>query len=288
MPAEVAAAESGGHRSSRGNLRNLRNLWPPLQQISPEHQLSSTCSVLDFSGNMFSTDETSSASATSATCIDTAATYQSLWFEYVNSSLAGILLDFIPSDPNFFFSTSAEPPQTTSAHLISFETSCERLFLEEVTEEVAEVHLDPPVQFPTTPGHFLIIPLLTSPYSRLTQPGLFFEEVMEEATEEVVEVHSDPPVQFVTTPGHLPPHNLLCKVVHGGGCGAARVQRRKRRASYPIWVRLRLTNRSRYLRFRNPLRSLRSEDIGPVWRPIFIWHVDHKTVESRRNIGSER
>ncbi|KAJ7899447.1 hypothetical protein B0H13DRAFT_2275497 [Mycena leptocephala] len=168
-----------------------------------------------------------------------------------------------------------KPPQTTSAHLILFKTSCERLFLEEVTEEVAEVHSDPPVQFPTTPGHFLIIPLLSSSYSRLTQPRLFLEEVMEEATEEVVEVHSDPPVQFVTTPGHFPPHNLLCKVVHGGGCGggfgpsqkhagsyseycapAARVQRWKRRASYPIWVRLRLTNRSRYLRFRNPLREV--------------------------------
>lgn len=41
MPAEVAAAESGGHWSNLRNLRNLRhlrNLWPPLQQISPEHQ----------------------------------------------------------------------------------------------------------------------------------------------------------------------------------------------------------------------------------------------------------
>jgi hypothetical protein len=75
-----------------------------------------------------------------------------------------------------------------------------------------EVHSDPPVQFPTTPGHFLIIPLLSSPYLRLTQPRLFLDEVMEEATAEVVEVHSDPLVQFVTTPGHFPPHNLLCKV----------------------------------------------------------------------------
>lgn len=79
-----------------------------------------------------------------------------------------------------------------------------RLFLEEVAEEVVEVHSDPPVQFLTTPGHFLIIPLLSSPYSRLTQPRLFLEEVMEEVTEEVAEVHSDPLVQFVTTSGHFP------------------------------------------------------------------------------------
>ncbi|KAJ7876207.1 hypothetical protein B0H13DRAFT_1893789 [Mycena leptocephala] len=110
MPAEVAAAESGGHRG------NLRNLWPPLQQISPENQLSSTCSVL--SGNMLSTNKL----ALTLPLPPLAPTQQLLlilWLDHVNSSLASILA-----------------------------------FLEEVAEEVAEVHSDLPGQFMTTPGHF--------------------------------------------------------------------------------------------------------------------------------------
>ncbi|KAJ7882447.1 hypothetical protein B0H13DRAFT_2278339 [Mycena leptocephala] len=224
MPAEVAAAESGGHRGNLRNLRNLHNLWPPLQRISPENQLSSTCSVLvciltsinivSQSGNMLSTNKL----ALPPPLLPLAPTQQLLLI------LCGLIM----------------------------------LFLEEVTKEVAEVHSDPPVQFLTTPGHFLIIPLLSSPYSQLTQPRLFLEEVAEEVTE----VHSDPPGQFMTTPGHFPPHNLLCKMHQYDSrdgsyskysAPAARVQRRKQRASYPIWVRRRLTNRSRYLRFRNPL-----------------------------------
>ncbi|KAJ7916917.1 hypothetical protein B0H13DRAFT_1870765 [Mycena leptocephala] len=106
MPAEVAAAESGGHR---------------------------------ISGNMFSTDE----------------------------------LALPPPLP---------PLAPTQQLLISL-CGLSMLFLEEVAEEVAEVHSDPPVQFLTTPGNFLIIPLLSSPYSRLTQPRLFLEEVAEEVAE---------------------------------------------------------------------------------------------------------
>ncbi|KAJ7855241.1 hypothetical protein B0H13DRAFT_1903219 [Mycena leptocephala] len=78
MPAEVAAAESGGHR---------------------------------ISGNMFSTDEL---------------------------ALPPPLPPLAPTQQLLISLCGLKPPLTTSAHLILFKTSRERLFLEEVTEEVAE------------------------------------------------------------------------------------------------------------------------------------------------------